>query len=88
MGLVYRQEKFSRNDAQRATLEKPNVETVNFAPIKAGVNLKLKLNTYKRRFAICPPTDKRRCRKGLSTNKFRLEGFISNFILKFESKEI
>ena len=38
VGLVYRQEKFSRNDAQRATLDKPNVETVNFAPIKAGVN--------------------------------------------------
>ena len=38
VGLVYRQEKFSRSDAQRATLDKPNVETVNFAPIKAGVN--------------------------------------------------
>ena len=38
LGLVYRQEKFSRNDAQRAALDKPNVETVNFAPIKAGVN--------------------------------------------------
>ena len=38
VGAVYRQEKYSRNEEERASLDKPNVSTVNFAPIKAAVS--------------------------------------------------
>lgn len=38
VGAVYRQEKYSRNEEERAALDKPNVSTVNFAPIKAAVS--------------------------------------------------
>ena len=38
VGAVYRQEKCSKSAEERATLNKPNVSTVNFAPIKAAVN--------------------------------------------------
>lgn len=38
VGAVYRQEKCSKSAEERDALDKPNVSTVNFAPIKAAVN--------------------------------------------------